>query len=243
MHAGRVLDSDTPQALMRKRGLRTLEETFIAYLRDAAAEGAASGPGPQVTASAIERPAMVASSAELDARFSLRRLLSYTRREAMELRRDPIRATAMLGTVLLMLIMGYGISLDVEDLTYAVLDHDQTTTSQAYALNIALFRREGAAGRPADMDRRLRSGDISLAIEIPPDFGRDLARRRPRGVLDRRRHADARRHHQGLRARPACQLSAGPARSAGVSSAAPPTSPSATATTRTCRACRPWSRR
>ena len=73
---------------------------------------------------------MVASSAELDARFSLRRLLSYTRREAMELRRDPIRATlAMLGTVLLMLIMGYGISLDVEDLTYAVLDHDQTTTS------------------------------------------------------------------------------------------------------------------
>ncbi len=165
---------------MRKRGLRTLEETFIAYLRDAAAEGAASGPGPQVTASAIERPAMVASSAELDARFSLRRLLSYTRREAMELRRDPIRATlAMLGTVLLMLIMGYGISLDVEDLTYAVLDHDQTTTSQAYALNIAgsrYFVEKAPLEGPADMDRRLRSGDISLAIEIPPDFGRDLKR-------------------------------------------------------------------
>ncbi|WP_421135689.1 ribosome-associated ATPase/putative transporter RbbA [Stutzerimonas stutzeri] len=180
MHAGRVLDSDTPQALMRKRGLRTLEETFIAYLRDAAAEGGASGPGPQVTASAIERPAMVASSAELDARFSLRRLLSYTRREAMELRRDPIRATlAMLGTVLLMLIMGYGISLDVEDLTYAVLDHDQTTTSQAYALNIAgsrYFVEKAPLEGPADMDRRLRSGDISLAIEIPPDFGRDLKR-------------------------------------------------------------------
>ena len=219
MHAGRVLDSDTPQALMRKRGLRTLEETFIAYLRDAAAEGAASGPGPQVTASAIERPAMVASSAELDARFSLRRLLSYTRREAMELRRDPIRATlAMLGTVLLMLIMGYGISLDVEDLTYAVLDHDQTTTSQAYALNIAgsrYFVEKAPLEGPADMDRRLRSGDISLAIEIPPDFGRDLKRgAAPSGVLDRRRHADARRHHQGLRARPACQLSAGLRRAA-----------------------------
>ena len=136
MHAGRVLDSDTPQALMQARPSDP-EETFIAYLRDAAAE-APPAPRSAVTASAIERPAMVASSAELDARFSLRRLLSYTRREAMELRRDPIRATlAMLGTVLLMLIMGYGISLDVEDLTYAVLDHDQTTTSQAYALNIA----------------------------------------------------------------------------------------------------------
>jgi len=110
----------------------------------------------------------------------MRRLLSYTRREAMELRRDPIRATlAMLGTVLLMLIMGYGISLDVEDLTYAVLDHDQTTTSQAYALNIAgsrYFVEKAPLEGPADMDRRLRSGDISLAIEIPPDFGRDLKR-------------------------------------------------------------------
>ncbi|WP_271193893.1 ATP-binding cassette domain-containing protein, partial [Azotobacter vinelandii] len=39
MHAGRVLDSDSPRALMEKRGLPTLEETFIAYLRDAASAG------------------------------------------------------------------------------------------------------------------------------------------------------------------------------------------------------------
>ncbi|MCQ4268381.1 ATP-binding cassette domain-containing protein, partial [Pseudomonas stutzeri] len=44
MHAGRVLDSDTPQGLMAKRGLATLEETFIAYLEDAVAEGAAAAP-------------------------------------------------------------------------------------------------------------------------------------------------------------------------------------------------------
>jgi len=87
--------------------------------------------------------------------------------------------TAMLGTVLLMFIMGYGISLDVEDLTYAVLDHDQTTTSQAYALNIAgsrYFIEKAPLASPGELDRRLRSGDISLAIEIPPDFGRDLKR-------------------------------------------------------------------
>ena len=180
MHAGRVLDSDTPQALMDKRGLATLEETFIAYLEDAVAEGAASGPQDTATATERERPAKVASSAELRARFSLRRLLSYTRRESMELRRDPIRATlAMLGTVLLMFIMGYGISLDVEDLTYAVLDHDQTTTSQAYALNIAgsrYFIEKAPLASPGELDRRLRSGDISLAVVIPPNFGRDLKR-------------------------------------------------------------------
>jgi ribosome-dependent ATPase len=59
---------------------------------------------------------------------SLRRLFSYARREALELRRDPIRLTlALLGSVILMFVMGYGISLDVEDLTFAVLDRDQTT--------------------------------------------------------------------------------------------------------------------
>jgi ribosome-dependent ATPase len=35
MHAGRVLDSDTPQALMAKRGHDDLEETFIEYLKEA----------------------------------------------------------------------------------------------------------------------------------------------------------------------------------------------------------------
>ncbi len=45
--------------------------------------------------------------------FSLRRLFSYSRREALELRRDPVRSTlALMGTVILMLIMGYGISMD-----------------------------------------------------------------------------------------------------------------------------------
>jgi len=180
MHAGRVLDSDTPQGLMDKRGLPTLEATFIAYLEDAMAESAAKAPPSTIATPDSQHPAQVASSGAPQARFSMRRLLSYTRRESMELRRDPIRATlAMLGTVVLMFIMGYGISLDVEDLTYAVLDRDQTTASQAYALNIAgsrYFIEKTPLTSPSDLDQRMRSGDIALAIEIPPNFGRDLKR-------------------------------------------------------------------
>src|SRR5690606_2579180 len=108
MHAGRVLDSDTPQGLMVKRGLATLEETFIAYLEDAVAEGAAATPASAPPTRVAPPPAGNGNDAAQN-RFSLRRLLSYSRREAMELRRDPIRATlAMLGTVILMFIMGYG---------------------------------------------------------------------------------------------------------------------------------------
>ncbi|WP_222910056.1 ribosome-associated ATPase/putative transporter RbbA [Pseudomonas sp. DNDY-54] len=177
MHAGRVLDSDTPQALMEKRGLPTLEATFIAYLEEAAAANA-SGPSPGTPGPgrAPERPA----ASTRQARFSLRRLLSYSRREAMELRRDPIRATlAMLGSVILMFIMGYGVSFDVENLSYAVLDGDQTTTSQHYLMNIAgsrYFEEKRPLASHAELDARMRSGDISLAVEIPPNFGRDLKR-------------------------------------------------------------------
>ncbi|HAW25707.1 MAG TPA: multidrug ABC transporter ATP-binding protein, partial [Pseudomonas sp.] len=88
MHAGRVLDSDTPQALMAKRGLPTLEETFIAYLQEAAAANVAGQPA--AAPAATHGPLDATSTSVRQARFSLRRLLSYTRREAMELRRDPI---------------------------------------------------------------------------------------------------------------------------------------------------------
>ncbi|WAC43569.1 ribosome-associated ATPase/putative transporter RbbA [Pseudomonas sp. SL4(2022)] len=173
MHAGKVLGSDTPKALMAKRGLPTLEATFIAYLQDAVGEKA-QPPAPEAAAPAAQTNPLKRK------RFSLLRLFSYTRREALELRRDPIRGSmALLGSLLLLFIIGYGISLDVENLTYAVLDRDQTTTSQAYALNLAGSRYfiEQAPLRDYDeLDRRMRSGEISLAVEIPPNFGRDLKR-------------------------------------------------------------------
>ena len=174
MHAGKVLDSDTPKALMAKRGLPTLEATFIAYLQDAVGEQAQQ-PAPEAAAAPDPQ-----ANTQKRKRFSLLRLLSYTRRETLELRRDPIRGSmALLGSLLLLFIIGYGISLDVENLTYAVLDRDQTTTSQAYALNLAgsrYFIEQAPLHDYDELDRRMRRGEISLAVEIPPNFGRDLKR-------------------------------------------------------------------
>ena len=36
MHAGKVLVSDAPEALIAARGVETLEDAFIAYMTDAA---------------------------------------------------------------------------------------------------------------------------------------------------------------------------------------------------------------
>jgi len=175
MHAGRVLDSDSPQHLMEKRGLPTLEATFIAYLQDARAAHPEEEPS-----STAETQAPQNGTSSPHKAFSLQRLLSYSLREGMELRRDPIRAVlALVGTMLLMFIMGYGINLDVENLSYAVLDRDQTTTSQTYLLNISgsrYFTEKAPLYSHQELEQRLRSGEISMAIEIPPNFGHDLKR-------------------------------------------------------------------
>ena len=174
MHAGKVLASDTPQTLVEQRGAATLEEAFIAYLQEA------SDPAPVTE---IGKAPVKPESEPPRQAFSLRRLFSYSRREALELRRDPVRSTlALLGTVILMFIMGYGISMDVEDLRFAVLDRDQTVSSQGWAQNIAgsrYFIEQPPLYSYDDLDRRMRDGELAVAIEIPPDFGRDIARGTP----------------------------------------------------------------
>ncbi|MDD3326338.1 MAG: ribosome-associated ATPase/putative transporter RbbA [Zoogloea sp.] len=176
MHAGRILASDAPAALVAARGAASLEDAFIACLSEAsggeasASEPATAAPPPPLEAPAPARPA----------RFSLARLLSFSAREATELRRDPFRLTlALLGTLILMLVMGYGIRMDVENLSYAVLDLDKSVASEAYTLEIAgsrYFAEQPPLQSHADLDARMRAGKLAMAIEIPPGFGRDLAR-------------------------------------------------------------------
>ena len=176
MHAGKVLASDTPQALVEQRGSNSLEEAFIAWLKEAQP----SSPVPEEPTSAVASHSGHTAPRQA---FSLRRLFSYSRREALELRRDPVRSTlALLGTVILMFIMGYGISMDVEDLRFAALDRDQTLSSQGWSQNLAGSRYfiEQAPLRSYDeLDRRMRDGELAVAIEIPPNFGRDIARGTP----------------------------------------------------------------
>ncbi|WP_414706811.1 ribosome-associated ATPase/putative transporter RbbA [Ralstonia sp. UBA689] len=183
MHAGRVLVSDAPAALVHARGTQTLEQAFIAYLREASE--ATSGATAEAAAPPVAQAVSASAPAVAPVRrhFSFARALSYTLREALELRRDPVRATlALLGTAILMFIIGYGISLDVENLTYAVLDRDQTALSRDYTLNLAgsrYFIEKPPIRDYAELDRRMRNGELSLAVEIPPGFARDLERGAP----------------------------------------------------------------
>lgn len=178
MHAGKVLISDTPKAITESRNAATLEDAFIAYLEEAIGETALK---KDVQEAAKVQPEKVENDKRPSSSWlpNPRRMLAFSRREALELKRDPIRATlAILGTVILMFVIGYGINLDVEDLTFAVLDRDDTTISRDYTQQLAgsrYFIEKAPITDYDDLDRRMREGEISLAIEIPPNFGSNVA--------------------------------------------------------------------
>ncbi|MFY9329456.1 MAG: ribosome-associated ATPase/putative transporter RbbA [Georgfuchsia sp.] len=219
MHAGKVLASDSPAALVKNSGHATLEDAFIGYLKEASgledesmggfhaqnvdgskfdeasAESKVSGKIEHLPETlALARagrtysglhsnppiPLTNRNAAQPISRFSLLRLFSYTLREAIELRRDPLRGLiALLGTLFLMVTFGYGISMDVENLRFAVLDRDQSMLSRNYALDLGgsrYFIAQSAIADYEELDRRMRSGELSLALEIPPNFARDLER-------------------------------------------------------------------
>ena len=205
MHAGKVLITDKPSEIVKSKNAESLEEAFIEYLQDAIDKQNAEKKAKE-NASAKKEDAGVLKKVEaidgktdgknsnkpvdvsqlhgkrFKRRFDFMRMMSYANREALELRRDPIRATmALLGSVILMFVIGYGINTEVENLTFAVLDHDQSVISRDYVQQISgsrYFIQKKDIVDYDDLDERMRSGEISLAIEIPPEFGKDMERGR-----------------------------------------------------------------
>lgn len=178
MHCGKSLVCDTPAQIIKNRNAATLEEAFIGYLEDA-------DPGSnQVN----ELPPQKKSETDVGAMnekwtsrtFNFGRCYACFWREFLELMRDPIRLTlALFGAILLMLVMGYGITMDVENLSFAVLDWDKSELSQDYTLNIAgsrYFKEHNEIKSHDELDERMRSGELSVAVEIPADFGKKIER-------------------------------------------------------------------
>jgi ribosome-dependent ATPase len=200
MNSGKVLACDAPQKLIDERHAASLEEAFIGHMEDGiAAAAAASAAKAKPGAGAPATPAVVAQPAatkepETKApavgtaapkispwRLPIIRMLAYTRNETMQILRDPVRLTfAFLGSALLMLVCGFGITTDVEHIRYASLDLDHSAESRAYIEQFAAIPRYFSATEPLrSFDeglKRLQADDVSMVLEIPPDFGRDLRR-------------------------------------------------------------------
>ena len=169
---GKVLVSNTPEDLIKQKNKDNLEDAFIAYIEDVLDESEKKEITLETEDKNIEK------NITQNSFFSLQRALSYSYKESLELLRDKVRLTfALLGTVILLFVMGYGISFDVENLKFAVLDQDKSPISQNYIQNIAgsrYFIEKEELSSFEDLEFKMKSSQINLAFIIPPDFGKNI---------------------------------------------------------------------
>jgi len=192
MNAGRVLACDAPQKLIESRGANNLEDAFIGYMEAAATDtssGAKSKDRTPDSAPAAGQPAAPQTSAKPSG-FKLRftRMFAYARNETMQILRDPVRLIfSFVGSALLMLVFGFGITTDIENIRYASLDLDRSPESRAYLEQFAGSKPYFIPAKPAQSAaeslHRLQADDVSLILEMPPNFGRNLRRNNQPQVL------------------------------------------------------------
>ena len=178
MHAGKVLAVGAPLELVKERGSDSLEDCFVGYLAEAAGiDRSKKVEPPQADAKASETEPLAPPK-----HFNIGRLWAYARRETVELLRDPIRmAFALFGPIILMLAFGYGISFDIENLATASFDQDDTPQSRELLQGFTgsrYFSVQPPIKSTEEMERRLRSGNTQIVVEVPPGFGRDLLNKR-----------------------------------------------------------------
>ena len=92
---------------------------------------------------------------------------------------------ALFGMAFLMIVVGYGTNTDVDHLPFAVFDQDRTPESQTYLETYrgSVYFSEKARVESADqLQKRLLSGELKLALDIPAGFGRNVRRGRPADV-------------------------------------------------------------
>ncbi|MBC3884600.1 ABC transporter permease [Undibacterium griseum] len=110
--------------------------------------------------------------------MNLRRIRVVAYKEWREIVRDRLFfILAFVVPSLLMLLFGYGLSLDVENIPFAIIDYDQSSLSRDYAHRFTdsrYFSFQGYAQREAEVERLVIDNTLRAVIIIPPRFGEDL---------------------------------------------------------------------
>ncbi|MDO8652756.1 MAG: ABC transporter permease [Undibacterium sp.] len=118
--------------------------------------------------------------------MNLRRIRVVAYKEWREIVRDRLFfALAFVVPSLLMLLFGYGLSLDVENIPLAIIDYDQSAMSRDYAHRFTdsrYFAFQGYAQREQEVEKLVIDNSLRAVIIIPPRFGQDLGAGRAASV-------------------------------------------------------------
>jgi len=117
---------------------------------------------------------------------NLSRIKAIAYKEWREILRDRLFfALAFVVPASLMLVFGYGLSLDVEHIPFAVVDHDRSTMSRDYLhrfIDSRYFDHKGHVRSERELGPLLADSKIRFAIVIPPKFQEKLMAGRPVAV-------------------------------------------------------------
>ena len=121
---------------------------------------------------------------------SLARTLAMARKEGMHILRDSrslVMALAM--PVLMLVLFGYALTLDVDQIPTLIYDQDRTPQSRELIARFAgsrYFQMLGSVDEYRTVERSIDAGRCLLAVVIPKDYGRHLLASQeadgPRGV-------------------------------------------------------------
>jgi ABC-2 type transport system permease protein len=108
-------------------------------------------------------------------RAKLRRILALVRKETRQMIRDP--ATIAVGVVLpviLILLFGFGLSLDVRNVPLAVVLEDSSASAENLLAAFALspYFRPQVVYSPQAAEQLMMAGGVDGILTIPPDFAR-----------------------------------------------------------------------
>ncbi len=116
----------------------------------------------------------------------MRIILHFLRKEFLQLKRDPnIVRLIFIGPIAQLIIFGFAINLDVNSVPMIVCDQDHSLQSHDFVarfVNSGYFPVVANIDRLSEIDRYLVQGDASLALVIPPEFGKKIVRGEPSGV-------------------------------------------------------------
>lgn len=118
--------------------------------------------------------------------FSLRRLWAIARKESIHVRRDPRSLGLAVGIPMLMLVLfGYALTLDVDQVPLVVWDQSGTPASRDYLAQFAhsrYFALQGTVDDYRELERAIDDRRAWLALVIPSDFAGEIAAARPVAV-------------------------------------------------------------
>ncbi len=112
--------------------------------------------------------------------MSLQRLITIVKKEFIHIKRD--KASLMIAVampLIFILVFGYAVNTDVENIEIAIMDMDKTQESREYIdkfINSNYFYSEIYIDNVNEMEELIDKGQVKGALVVPSDFARSLKR-------------------------------------------------------------------